>query len=479
MQLRNRQLPQLSGRAVSVIVFALFFAWQLAFSFEGQILYALAGLYGLDPHTLVFGAIAATCVGLLGGGFVVQSMQGAKRLILGSTMACALLTVPFFFAPNLLWLPAITSSSLLAGACIAAWGFFYQGCTPRHERIKTAADGLAYSNILMILLNVAALKLGPHWALGFSVAALGAAFCFALRLPVAPTTAPVGVRAVQKSISLARPLAFLCLFIVVITINSGLMYQVQGPAFAGQPLAWLTSWYWAVPYIGALFVMRNLPRTVNRTYLLYVGIAMIGFSFIFFLALDRSVASYLVVDTLMLGACGIYDLFWWSILGEMTDFGKNPARVLGIGISANVLGVLLGGLLGNAITKTRLPGSTSTLFALGVVCVTLVILPPLHKYLLAVLKEHAYLTMLFALPLPEQQRRIDDITALGSFTGREREIAALLLAGKTYRSIAAELQVSENTVRTHVKNIYTKNGVQSRMALLNMLQAQQHGNDTL
>ncbi|MDK2813640.1 MAG: hypothetical protein PWQ08_895 [Clostridiales bacterium] len=479
MQLHNRQLPQLSGRAVSVIVFALFFAWQLAFSFEGQILYALAGLYGLNPSTLVFAAIASTCVGLFGGGFVVQSMQGAKRLILGSTMACALLTVPFFFAPNLLWLPCIISSSLLAGACVAAWGFFYQGCTPRHERIKTAADGLIYSNILMILLNVAALKLGPHWALGLSVAALGAAFCFALHLPATPTNGAVGTEPVQTNISLARPLAFLCLFIVVITINSGLMYQVQGPAFAGQPLAWLTSWYWAVPYIGALFIMRNLPRTVNRTYLLYVGIAMIGFSFIFFLALDRSAISYLIVDTLMLGACGIYDLFWWSILGEMMDFGKNPARVLGIGISANVLGVLLGGVLGNAITNTGLPGSTSTLLALGVVCVTLVILPPLHKYLLAVLKEHAYLTMLFALPLPEQQRRMDDITAQGHFTGREREIATLLLAGKTYRSIAAELQVSENTVRTHIKNIYTKNGVQSRMALLNALQGQQRGKDTL
>lgn len=50
------------------------------------------------------------------------------------------------------------------------------------------------------------------------------------------------------------------------------------PAFAN--IEWLTSWYWALPYIAALFVMRNLPRRINRTYILYAAIAMIGLSFI-------------------------------------------------------------------------------------------------------------------------------------------------------------------------------------------------------
>ena len=48
----------------------------------------------------------------------------------------------------------------------------------------------------------------------------------------------------------------------------------------------------------------------------------------------------------MLGACGIFDLFWWSILGEMLELDNNPSKLLGIGLSANVLGVLLGGLIG-------------------------------------------------------------------------------------------------------------------------------------
>ena len=54
----------------------------------------------------------------------------------------------------------------------------------------------------------------------------------------------------------------LCLFVVVITINSGLMYQVLTPAFSH--LEWLTSWYWAIPYIVALYIMKNLPRKTSR-----------------------------------------------------------------------------------------------------------------------------------------------------------------------------------------------------------------------
>ena len=327
------------------------------------------------------------------------------------------------------------------------------------------ADGLIFSNLLMIALNMTAIHISPHVGLGFSMLMLAAAFLFALKLPKEEAPEPRASGQGEISTSKAGPLAFLCLFIVVITINSGLMYQVQGPAFAH--LETLTSWYWAVPYIAALFIMRNLPRKTNRTYILYVGIAMIGLSFIAFLALGRSWTDYLVVNTLMLGACGVYDLFWWSILGGMLELGKNPAKIMGVGLSANVLGVLLGGLIGSGVASWQ--SHNPTLLALGVVCVTLVLLPPLHKRLTTLLKNHAYLTTITELPAQEQTRLICKFSTKEKLTEREGEIATLLIKGKTYKMIASELYVSENTVKTHVKNIYSKAGVQSRTELMNHL----------
>lgn len=47
-------------------------------------------------------------------------------------------------------------------------------------------------------------------------------------------------------------------------------------------------------------------------------------------------------------------------------------------------------------------------------------------------------------------------------TGREREVLALLVQGKTNREIAADLTISQATVRLHVSNILSKLGAANR-----------------
>lgn len=47
-------------------------------------------------------------------------------------------------------------------------------------------------------------------------------------------------------------------------------------------------------------------------------------------------------------------------------------------------------------------------------------------------------------------------------TGRELEILAYVGAGKTSKEIAADLYISENTVRNHVRNVLDKLGLRSR-----------------
>jgi len=459
-------------RRLSVIVFSLFFSWLLAFPFEGQILYTLADTFDILPDLMIFSAIAVHFAGLFLCGFFIKSMKAAKWLILCSLAFCILASCIFFFPPSFLWTVAIVSSSFLAGGCVAAWGFYFKSGTPKNERIKTAADGLICSNILMILLNLATIYLSPYIGLGLSIIVLIIAFLFALQLSEGRKTAVLTCpKQLDNAVRIRKPLAFLCLFIVIITINSGLMYQVLNPAYAH--LQWLTSWYWAIPYIVALFIMRNFPRKINRTYILYIAIAMIGLSFISFISMEHSATNYLLVNTLMLGACGVYDLFWWSILGEMLDLDTNPAKIIGTGLSANVLGVLLGGLIGKTSTSLGVQSPNSTLLALAVVCVTIAILPPLHKHLSDLLKDHAYLTVLSEMPLKEQSKALENFTTLGQLTERESEIATLLLKGKTYRRIAEELHVSENTVKTHIKNIYSKFGIRSRIELINIMLEQQ------
>jgi DNA-binding NarL/FixJ family response regulator len=53
---------------------------------------------------------------------------------------------------------------------------------------------------------------------------------------------------------------------------------------------------------------------------------------------------------------------------------------------------------------------------------------------------------------------------MSGLTGREVEVVRLVAAGKTNKTIAAELFISEKTVARHVSNIYVKLGLSSRSA---------------
>jgi len=448
------------ARGLSIAAFSLFGAGFISFPYEGQVLFALADRFRVDPGGLVLGAIIAHMAGLFAGGFVVGGLKAARRLMLGTIVLCMAGTGAFYFAPSALWDAALYASAFFAGLWIAAWGVYYQYGTGQNMRVNTAADVLIYSAIMMILINMVALRLSPYAGLSLGLAALFGALLASFRLP-APAQCRPGP---QEKQSVTLPLAFLCLFIVVITISSGLMFQVINPAYAG--VEWLADWYWAVPYIVAIFIVRNLPPAVNRTYILYAAIAMIGFAFIAFVALDRSAWSYFIVNTLLLGACGVNDLFWWSILGALLDYGKNPARILGLGLCANVLGVLLGKFIGSATTMSENASLGSSLIALSVVCVALVLLPPLHKLLSRSLKHHVFLSALSQMPAEEQEQAAAAVLQEAGLTEREGQVTMLLLKGRTYKMTADELHLSENTVKTHIKNIYSKMNVQSKAELI-------------
>lgn len=461
---KNIPFKELNERNMAVLVHSLFSSWMLSLIFEGQVFRQIAKVNNFAAGSIIIGSSAAMFLGLLLGGFLIKTKVHAKRLFLYSYPLFIALSLIFFFSPSILWALGIITGSLISGCCVAAWGFYFKTISKKSERIKTAADVLIISNILMIAINAAAINLSPYIGLSMSILMLVFAFLIALKLPSNYNEDCKDKK--YDSLSISNLLLFFYLFIVILTINSGLMYHVVNPAFGHLTI--LTSWYWAVPYVAAVVILRNFSERMKSTYILYVAIAMIGLSFTAFITLNRSAASYFIVNTLMLASCGVYDLFFWSILGEMLDYHENPAKIFGTGLSANVLGVVAGGLIGNNLIENNLQSLNPSLLAFAIVCIALVLLPPLSKHLSSLLKGHTFLAEFIEMPQSAQKSEIDKLSIFGNLSEREKQVAALLLQGKTYRTIAGELFISENTVKYYVKNIYSKFNIQSRAELIDM-----------
>jgi NarL family two-component system response regulator LiaR len=57
-------------------------------------------------------------------------------------------------------------------------------------------------------------------------------------------------------------------------------------------------------------------------------------------------------------------------------------------------------------------------------------------------------------------------TAMHLLTQREKEVVKLLSLGLTYEQIAMRIDVSHETVKMHLKNIYRKLNVQNKIEAL-------------
>jgi PAS domain S-box-containing protein len=64
------------------------------------------------------------------------------------------------------------------------------------------------------------------------------------------------------------------------------------------------------------------------------------------------------------------------------------------------------------------------------------------------------------------RREVDETAAAEPLSHREREIVRLIADGDSGPEIAAELHISHDTVRTHVRNAMTKLGARSRAQLV-------------
>lgn len=454
-----------NNQLISTIIISILLSWAIAFPFEQQILHEVSVHNQYSIYLMVIHGVLIHLLGVVSAGFFFRSLRAVKKLYQYTILLDMITCIVFFLPPSFLWQVFLYLGLFFSGCCTSTWAVYWKAYTPVNKRIKTAADYLITNNSILILIGVAAFYGTYQLGLTFLIFLLAIAFLLALFLPEkAGETAEV---ASQSKVNISKAFMLLSVFILLGEFTIGLTFQFILPAYSG--IGAITNFYWAIPYILTLVIMRIFPWKFNRNYMLYISIAFIGFAFIDFMLLGTTYTSFFIVCTKIFVTRGIFDLFWWGITGELLEFSKNPVKLYGGAVLFYIVGQLVGGNLGYYAKQHRIDIYYPVAVALGAVLTMMLLLPLLQKELSLLLKSHSYLSRLSELEPALQVKIVKKAALIDNLTEREGEIVALLMQGRTYKMISAELFLSENTVKTHIKNIYSKLQVKNKTELINTL----------
>ena len=298
----------------TTLLYGFLFAFVLSFVFEGRVYYQLAGKMNYDVSGQNMITMFCQLVGLICGVLFIKQHIIARKTMGICILSCVVIAPLFLIPQTLIRTIVMGLVAGLSGLAVACWGSFYKYCVPAMQRLKTMADTLILANVLMIIAGIVSTFVSAIEGFILVLCYLMIAVYFLWKgkgtEPIEEAKCQLGAR--DDSIrelrsSMRKAMSLFVLFIIVITINSGLMYGVVQTEY--QSLELLVSWYWPVPYILTLFIMRNVASAKSSSVYIYVAIGMIVVGFVAFMFFDISNISYLIIDSLLLGASGILDLF--------------------------------------------------------------------------------------------------------------------------------------------------------------------------
>lgn len=452
-------------RMFTVVGFSLIVAFLLAMVIRDNLLINFLVRENYPVAFYMSAIILSLIVGLIGGGFIIKKPNKIRRFIIVSTIAVLVYSIPYFFGIRELLLLVFMGMGFTIGLLISTCGLYLKRFIIPSQLIESSSAILILSSFFAVIVIVVNKYISPILSMGVSLSFLTAGIVLILLVPLKleefqPVKDP-------PSHSLTVPLVTLFGFIFVISINMGLTNYIVKPNFSH--LAVLYNWFWIMPYSLAVLVMLFFSFNFKQHSYLYGALFIMIAGFALFYYLSDSVLEFIVIETLLWVSFGIFDLFWWSILSELLNKTMHPIRVFGFGISANVLGIVSGITIGQSLRTLDLVDFEISFLAIVIISMTSLLLPTLNIQLSKLLKGHSYITDFSKLTNEDKKIIMEEIEPLEPLTTREEEILQYLLLGHSNRDIAQELFISENTVKTHVRRIYSKYDVKNRVELISIL----------
>lgn len=175
-----------------------------------------------------------------------------------------------------------------------------------------------------------------------------------------------------------------------------------------------------------------------------------------------------------IGYAGFDILVWTLVAFYAKTTATSPLRILAVAMGAEQAGILAGQLIGIALGGSANATNSIMMMALS------------YLLLIAVMGLARLCTVLWRRQRDDveastadssldacdkQEDHLDRFADAYELTARERDVFALFAEGRSAPYIAEMLVLSENTVKTHLRHIYTKCNLHNRQELLDAIEA--------
>lgn len=412
-------------------------------------LYHLAGMVdatSVDVLTMVVGYLMQA-VGI--GAFMFFGRRSSephiRQLVALSVVAYVVCLIPAALAPNLA--PVLAFGYLASLTCGYMQGF-YVYCLASHvdERHRGIVFGGAYaaSTALGWMLSAIAGGLLTHSVVGLvTCVVLATPTVLLVRRPLPSTPAETRPPASAANNRLAL-LACATVLLMSLTKNTGFGFPA-GDLLAGVSVETSRLFY------GAGLIAAGLVCDRDRRYgaLCCAGALVTPF---LMLALSGAAAPATIMWALGYLLFGFFSVFRVVLLADLAADG-GWYLLAGAGLLFGRVGDALGTALTTALAG--LPLVLITVTAVLFAC-TMALFFVLYQQLYVSTAESA----------PSERQVFERFASLHDLSSREREVLRLVLAERSNSEIAAELFVSEATVKYHVRNLLRKTGCRNRLEIL-------------
>ncbi|MBR2835955.1 MAG: hypothetical protein IKE43_09660 [Coriobacteriales bacterium] len=280
-----------------------------------------------------------------------------------------------------------------------------------------------------------------------------------------------------KGLFMGVDMRLIALILVFCTIF-GLMYFMQtGSVITNDPLGQNSSVgvvsvrgiTAAVFLIAALTVFRDKMKLLFTCcfYILIAGVAVMIVGI--FVPEFRAMSPLMVA----IGYCG-FDILVWTMIAFHGYVSPNfPAKTVCVTMLAEQAGIGLGILLGLVIQALdfTVTVETGVMMALNILAVAVLVAYTEYGSRLWTLLIKTSLGSEQAVQKAtnEDAPGLDALASRYGLTEREVEILTIFAQGRSMAYIAEKLYVSENTVKTHIRHIYTKCEVHNKQEMIDLV----------